>query len=36
MKVSPISLAKLNPAISLPALVTARIKGTKAIITPIF
>jgi uncharacterized protein (DUF362 family) len=36
MKVSPLSLAKLNPAQSLPALVTARIKGTKAIITPIF
>jgi len=36
MKVSPISLAKLNPVISLPALLTARIKGTKAIITPIF
>jgi uncharacterized protein (DUF362 family) len=36
MKVSPLSLAKLNPARSLPALVMARINGTKAIIPPIF
>lgn len=36
MGVSPLSLARVNPASSLSALLAARIKGSRAIITPIF
>lgn len=36
MKVTPLKLAQVNPVRSLSALVTARIKKTRAIIPPIF